>query len=90
MSLPSPIPDNPIRWDGWKFYNSENFYERLCLSFDSNPSDHQIEDHCRQLLVWWQKKLPLKNQPSNPMAQLLRAGLDEAPQCLVEARTELL
>ena len=90
MPLPSPIPDNPIRWDGWKFYNSENYYERLCLSFDSNPSDHQIEDHCRQLLVWWQKKLPLKNQPSNPMAQILRAGLDEAPQCLVEARTDLL
>ncbi len=90
MSLPSPIPDNPTRWDGWRFYNSENYYERLCLSFDSNPSDHQIEDHCRQLLVWWQKKLPLKNQPSNPMAQLLRTGLDEAPQCLVEARTDLL
>ena len=90
MSLPSPIPDNPTKWDGWKAYNSENLYERLCLSFDSNPSDHQIEDHCRQLLVWWQKKLPLKNQTSNPMAQLLRAALDEAPQCLVEARTELL
>jgi hypothetical protein len=42
------------------------------------------------LLVWWQKKLPLKNQPSNPIAQLLRAGLDEAPVFLVEARTELL
>lgn len=90
MPLPSPIPDNPTKWDGWKYYNSPNHYERLCLSFDSNPSDHQIEDHCRQLLVWWQKKLPLKNQPSNPMAQLLRAGLDEAPQYLVEARTELL
>ena len=90
MSLPSPIPDNPTRWDGWRSYNSDNLYERLCLSFDSNPSDHQIEDHCRQLLVWWQKKLPLKNQPSNPMAQLLRAGMDDAPQCLVEARTELL
>ena len=90
MSLPSPIPDNPTKWDGWRYYNSENYYERLCLSFDSNPSDHQIEDHCRQLLVWWQKKLPLKNQTSNPMAQMLRSGLDEAPQCLVEARTELL
>ncbi len=90
MTLPSPIPDNPMRWDGWRNYNSDNYYERLCLSFDSNPSDHQIEDHCRQLLVWWQKKLPLKNQPSNPVAQLLRAGLDEATQYLVEARTELL
>lgn len=90
MSLPSPLPDNPTKWEGWRHYNSENYYERLCLSFDSNPSDHQVEDHCRQLLVWWQKKLPLKNQPSNPMAQMLRAGLDEAPQCLVEARTELL
>lgn len=90
MALPSPIPDNPTKWDGWRNYNSDNLYERLCLSFDSNPSDHQIEDHCRQLLVWWQKKLPLKNQPSNPLAQMLRAGLDEAPQFLVEARTELL
>lgn len=90
MALPSPIPDNPTKWDGWRNYNSDNLYERLCLAFDSNPSDHQIEDHCRQLLVWWQKKLPLKNQPSNPLAQMLRAGLDEAPQYLVEARTELL
>ncbi|MEO8791917.1 MAG: formylglycine-generating enzyme family protein [Chthoniobacteraceae bacterium] len=49
-----------------------------------------IEDHCRQMLVWWQKKLPLKNQPSNPMAQLLRQGLDEAPHYLAEARTKLL
>lgn len=90
MALPSPIPDNPTKWEGWRNYNSANPYERLCLSFDSNPSDHQIEDHCRQLLVWWQKKLPLKNQPSNPLAQMLRAGLDEAPRCIVEARIELL
>jgi len=50
----------------------------------------QIEENCRQLLVWWQKKLPLKNQPSNPLAQILRAGLDEAPAFLAEARTKLL
>ena len=43
-----------------------------------------------RLLVWWQKKLPLKNQPSNPAAQMLRGGLDEAPMRLAEARTELL
>lgn len=79
-----------MRWDGWKSYNSENLYERLCLSFDSNPSNEQIEENCRQLLVWWQKKLPLKNQPSNPMAQVLRSGLDEAPKYLIQARTELL
>ena len=90
MSLPSPLPDNPQRWDGWRHYNSENLYERLCLAFDSNPSPEQIEDNCRQLLVWWQKKLPLKNQPSNPVAQMLRAGLDEAPKFLAEARTLLL
>ena len=35
---------------------------------------------------WWQKKLPLKNQPSNPVAQLLRAGLDESSKFLTEAR----
>jgi len=71
-------------------YNSENPYERLCLSFSSYPSTEQIEDSCRQLLVWWQKKLPLKNQPSNPLTQLLRAGLDEAPRYLAEARMNLL
>jgi formylglycine-generating enzyme required for sulfatase activity len=90
VSLPDPIPDNPQRWDGWRLYNSDNLYERLGLAFDSNPSPDQIEDNCRRLLVWWQKKLPLKNQPSNPVAQLLRSGLDEAPKYLAEARTLLL
>ncbi len=90
MGLPNPIPDNPLRWDGWKHYASENPYERLCLSFDNNPSAAHIEENCRLLLVWWQKKLPLKNQPSNPLSQLLRSGLDEAPGKLAEARTTLL
>src|SRR5213083_3480417 len=39
---------------------------------------------------WWQKKLPLKNQPSNPLAQILRPGLDESSRYLTEARVELL
>ena len=90
MALPNPLPDNPTRWDGWKNYNSPNYYERLCLDFDSNANADQVEDNCRRLLVWWQKKLPLKNQPSNPIAQILRGGLDEAPLRLAEARTELL
>ncbi|MEP6671829.1 MAG: SUMF1/EgtB/PvdO family nonheme iron enzyme [Chthoniobacter sp.] len=90
MALPNPIPDNPLRWDGWKNYNSDDLYARLCLSYESNPSPDQIEENCRQLAVWWQKKLPLKNQPSNPLSQLLRAGLDEAPAYLAEARTKLL
>jgi len=90
MALPLPIPDNPMKWEGWRSYNSPNPYDRLCLDFDANPNVEQIEENCRQLLVWWQKKLPLKNQPSNPIAQLLRAGLDEAPRMLVEAKTELL
>src|SRR3989442_1712672 len=90
MALPDPLPDNPLKWDGWKFYNSDNPYERLCLSFDVNPSDQQVEENCRKLLIWWQKKLPLKSQPSNPVAQMLRAGLDEAPKYLAEARTVLL
>jgi formylglycine-generating enzyme required for sulfatase activity len=88
--LPNPLPDNPQRWDGWRKYNSEDFYERLCLTFDANPANEQIEENCRQLLVWWQKKLPLKNQPSNPVAQMLRGGMDEAPAMLAEARTRLL
>src|SRR5881628_2290019 len=90
MALPSPLPDNPLKWDGWKAYNSENPYDRLCLDFDGNPSPDQIEENCRQLLVWWQKKLPLKNQPSNPLSQMLRGGLDEAPALLADARTKLL
>ncbi|XHR29029.1 MAG: formylglycine-generating enzyme family protein [Chthoniobacteraceae bacterium] len=90
MALPDPLPDNPLRWDGWKLYGSANAYERLCLDFSANPSNAQIETSCRQLLMWWQKKLPLKNQPSNPLSQLLRSGLDEAPAKLAEARTLLL
>jgi len=90
MPLPSPLPDSPSRWEGWRDYNSENPYERLCLDFEANPSDEQIEDNCRQLLVWWQKKLPLKNQPSNPVTQMLRNGIDDAPKFLAEARNILL
>lgn len=90
MALPNPIPDNPLRWDGWRNYNSPNLYHRLCLDFDENVSPEIIEENTRVLLVWWQKKLPLKNQPSNPMAQMLRQGLDEAPHFLAEARTRLL
>jgi formylglycine-generating enzyme required for sulfatase activity len=90
VALPNPLPDNPSRWDGWKNYNSDNLYDRLCLSYQANPNAEQIEDNCRQLLVWWQKKLPLKNQPSNPISQLLRGGLDDAPAFLAEARTKLL
>jgi formylglycine-generating enzyme required for sulfatase activity len=90
MPLPNPLPDSPTRWEGWRSYNSENPYERLCLDYEANPSNEQIEDNCRQLLVWWQKKLPLKNQPSNPAAQLLRNGIDDAPRYLAEARNVLL
>ncbi|MEI8233840.1 MAG: SUMF1/EgtB/PvdO family nonheme iron enzyme [Verrucomicrobiota bacterium] len=90
MPLPDPLPDNPMRWEGWKLYASPNPYERLCLDFAASPSAAHIESNCRQLLMWWQKKLPLKNQPSNPLAQLLRSGMDEAPAKLAEARTLLL
>src|SRR2546425_6399001 len=88
--FPVPLPDDPHKWEGWNNYKSPNFYERLCLDPHANPSNELIEERCRELLVWWQKKLPLKNQPSNPMAQLLRQGLDEAPHYLAEARTKLL
>src|ERR1700681_246387 len=88
--LPTPLPDDPRKWDGWKRYESSNFYDRLCLSIEDNPSNPLIEEHCRQILVWWQKKLPLKNQPSNPLAQLLRSGIDEYSKYLTEAKVELL
>src|ERR1700757_2155287 len=89
-SFPLPLPDDPKKWDGWSKYNSPNLYERLCLDPRANPSNEVIEEHCRELLRWWQKKLPLKNQPSNPLAQMLRSGLDESSRYLTEARVELL
>jgi formylglycine-generating enzyme required for sulfatase activity len=88
--FPVPLPDDPQKWDGWSKYKSPNFYERLCLDPRANPSNEIIEEHCRELMRWWQKKLPLKNQPSNPLAQLLRPGLDESSRYLTEARVELL
>ena len=90
LYFPLPLPDDPNKWDGWTKYKSPNFYERLCLDRAKNPSNQIIEDHCRELLRWWQKKLPLKNQPSNPLAQLLRPGLEESSRYLTEARVELL
>ena len=90
ITFPIPLPDDPKKWNGWNNYNSPNFYDRLCLDPRSNPSNELIEEHCRELLRWWQKKLPLKNQPSNPLAQMLRAGLDESSRFLSEARVELL
>ena len=90
ISFPLPLPDDPRKWEGWNNYKSSNFYERLCLDPRANPSNQVIEEHCRELLRWWQKKLPLKNQPSNPLTQLLRSGLDESSRFLTEARLELL
>ena len=90
VQFPLPLPDDPKKWDGWTKYKSPNFYERLCLDPKENPSNEIIEEHCRELLRWWQKKLPLKNQPSNPLAQLLRPGLDESSRYLTEARVQLL
>src|SRR4029077_16294724 len=90
ITFPIPLPDDPKKWVGWSNYNSPNFYDRLCLDPSSNPSNDLMQERCRELLRWGQKKLPLKNQPSNPLAQLLRAGLDESSRYLTEARLELL
>jgi formylglycine-generating enzyme required for sulfatase activity len=90
MNFPIPLPDDPRKWTGWSRYNSPDLYERLCLDPQSNPSNELIEERFRELLVWWQKKLPLKNQPSNPLAQLLRSGLEESSHFLTEARVQLL
>jgi formylglycine-generating enzyme required for sulfatase activity len=84
------FPDDPRKWDGWSKYRSGNPYERLCLDPRSNPSDEQIQLHCAALLQWWKHKLPLKNQPSNPLAQLLGRGIDESSRYLIQARIELL
>ena len=90
ISFPLPLPDDPRKWQGWNNYRSPNFYERLCLDPYANPSNELIEEHCRELMRWWQKKLPLKNQPSNPLAQMLWSGLEESSRFLTEARIELL
>jgi formylglycine-generating enzyme required for sulfatase activity len=90
VAFPLPLPDDPHKWDGWAKYKSANLYERLCLDPRANPSNELIEEHCRELMRWWQKKLPLKNQPSNPLAQLLQPGLEESSRYLTEARVELL
>src|SRR4029079_1400500 len=90
VSFTVPLPDEPRKWDGWSRYNSPDPYERLCLDPRTNPSNELIEERFRTLLLWWQKKLPLKNQPSNPLAQLLRSGLDESSKFLTEAPVELL
>ena len=90
ISFPLPLPDDPRKWQGWNNYNSPNPYDRLCLDPRANPSNELIEEHCRELMRWWQKKLPLKNQPSNPLAQLLRSGLEESSRYLTEARLDLL
>ena len=90
VSFPLPLPDDPHKWDGWAKYKSPNLYERLCLDPRANPSNELIEEHCRELMRWWQKKLPLKNQPSNPLAQLLQPGLDESSRYLTQARIDLL
>ena len=84
------FPDDPLKWDGWSKYKTDNLYERLCLDPKSAPGDDEIQQHCAALLQWWQKKLRLKNQPSNPLAQLLGRGLDEASGYLVQARMQLL
>src|ERR1043166_3493034 len=90
ITFPLPLPDDPRKWQGWSNYRSESSYERLCLDPYANPSNELIEEHCRELMRWWQKKLPLKNQPSNPLAQLLWTGLEESSRFLTEARVELL
>ena len=90
VAFPLPLPDDPHKWDGWAKYKSPNLYERLCLDPRANPTNEIIEEHCRELMRWWQKKLPLKNQPSNPLAQLLQPGLEESSRYLTEARLELL
>src|SRR3954468_23393729 len=90
VAFPVPLPDDPHKWDGWSKYKSPNFYERLCLDPRANPSNEPIKQHCREWRRGWKKKLPLKNQPSNPLAQILRPGLDESSRYLTEARVELL
>ena len=90
VDVPPSFPDDPRKWDGWSKYRAESPYERLCLDPASAPTDEQIQQQCAAFLQWWQNKLPLKNQPSNPIAQLLGRGIMEAAGYLVQARMDLL
>ena len=85
MALPVPLPDDPRRWEGWRQYTSPNPYAVLGFEEGEQPDDEAIEAAYRELVQWWQKKLPLRSQPGNPLSQLLRPGLDEAPQRLAVA-----
>ena len=87
---PPTFPNDPRKWDGWTNYRAESPYQRLCFDRHAQPTDEEIQQRCAALLQWWQNKLPLKNQPANPMAQLLGRGLDEASHFIVQARVELL
>src|SRR3954466_13484927 len=89
-AAPPTFPDDPRKWDGWSKYRAESPYERLCLDAASQPTDEQIQQHSAALLQWWQNKLPLKNQPSNPIAQLLGRGIMDASSYIVQARLDLL
>ena len=90
VDVPPSFPDDPRKWDGWSKYRAESPYERLCLDSASAPTDEEIQQQCAAFLQWWQNKLPLKNQPSNPIAQLLGRGIMEASGYLVQARMDLL
>jgi formylglycine-generating enzyme required for sulfatase activity len=90
MPLPSPLPDDPRKWDGWRNFSSANPYAVLGFEPGENPDAEAIEAAYRELVLWWQKKLPLRSQPANPLSQLLRPGLDEAPQRLAVAKAELM
>jgi hypothetical protein len=62
------FPDDPLKWDGWSKYRAANPYERLCFAPNAKPNEEQILQHSTALMRWWQRKLPLKNQPTNPVA----------------------
>ena len=91
VSFPVPLPDDPRKVGRLEQIQvAQSSTSGFASIRRRNPSNELIEEHCRELLRWWQKKLPLKNQPSNPLAQLLRSGLEESSRYLTEARVELL
>ena len=42
--LPSPLPDDPRKWDGWNRYSSPDLYERLGLSYKNTRELNAIVD----------------------------------------------
>jgi hypothetical protein len=74
--FPTPLPDDPHKWDGWSKYKSAIPYERLCLDSQQNPTNELIRGaFASELLRWWQKNASAEKSAEQSRCQLLRPWL---------------